>query len=292
MARTQVPGSQILDATITDADVAAANKDGAAGTASMRTLGTGAAQAAAGNDSRLSDARTPTAHASTHRLDGTDTVLTQFSPTGSVTIPDGYCVIVPGDFTLASGQTLTIAATGVLQTGGHGNPIVPMIAQQILAVDTATVTLSNIPQNFTNLILTFCGADDQSGGAAQAVNVQFNSDASSSYTSQQLTARSTTVAGAGSVAATKGQIGASTGTANQTDANAAFRVTFFSYANAQWNKLWFSHFTTFDVATGASEILLGHQSGRWKNVAPITRMDVTLAAGKFKAGCVFTLLGE
>jgi hypothetical protein len=34
--------------------------DGAAGTATKRTLGTGATQAAAGNDARLSDARTPT----------------------------------------------------------------------------------------------------------------------------------------------------------------------------------------------------------------------------------------
>jgi hypothetical protein len=42
---------------ITDAQVAAANKDGVAGTASMRTLGTGSAQAAAGNDSRFA---TPT----------------------------------------------------------------------------------------------------------------------------------------------------------------------------------------------------------------------------------------
>src|SRR5438270_893818 len=41
---------------VTDAKVAAANKDGAAGTASMRTLGTGAAQAAAGNDSRITGA--------------------------------------------------------------------------------------------------------------------------------------------------------------------------------------------------------------------------------------------
>jgi hypothetical protein len=45
---------------ITDAKVALANKDGLAATPSMRTLGTGALQAAAGNDSRLSDARTPT----------------------------------------------------------------------------------------------------------------------------------------------------------------------------------------------------------------------------------------
>lgn len=38
---------------VEDADVAAANKDGAAGTPSLRTLGTGAQQACAGNDARL-----------------------------------------------------------------------------------------------------------------------------------------------------------------------------------------------------------------------------------------------
>jgi hypothetical protein len=42
------------------AEVAAPNKDGAAATPSMRTLGTGAPQACAGNDSRLSNARAPT----------------------------------------------------------------------------------------------------------------------------------------------------------------------------------------------------------------------------------------
>lgn len=58
MPVTRIPGSLILDGTITDADVAAANKDGATGTPSMRTLGTGSQQAAAGDDSRLSDDRT------------------------------------------------------------------------------------------------------------------------------------------------------------------------------------------------------------------------------------------
>lgn len=40
---------RLESAAITDADVAAANKDGAAGTASMRTIGAGAQQSAAGN---------------------------------------------------------------------------------------------------------------------------------------------------------------------------------------------------------------------------------------------------
>lgn len=42
------------------ADFGAALKDAAAATASLRTLGTGAAAACAGNDARLSDTRTPT----------------------------------------------------------------------------------------------------------------------------------------------------------------------------------------------------------------------------------------
>jgi hypothetical protein len=63
---------QIAAGVITDADVNAANKDGTPGVASMRTLGSGAQQAAAGNDARLTNARAPTAHASTHAQGGSD----------------------------------------------------------------------------------------------------------------------------------------------------------------------------------------------------------------------------
>jgi len=45
--------------TVTDANVAAANKDGLAAVPSMRTLGTGSQQACAGNDSRLSPGASP-----------------------------------------------------------------------------------------------------------------------------------------------------------------------------------------------------------------------------------------
>jgi hypothetical protein len=48
---------------ITDTQVAAANKDGLAATPSMRTLGNSAQSACSGSDTRLSDPRTPTAHA-------------------------------------------------------------------------------------------------------------------------------------------------------------------------------------------------------------------------------------
>lgn len=60
VAALAITAAKIALATITDAQVAAANIDGASATPSLRTLGSGAAQACAGNDPRLSDPRSPT----------------------------------------------------------------------------------------------------------------------------------------------------------------------------------------------------------------------------------------
>jgi hypothetical protein len=48
--------------------------DAAAATGSLRTLGTAATSAAAGNDARFTNARTPTPHASTHEPGGSDPI--------------------------------------------------------------------------------------------------------------------------------------------------------------------------------------------------------------------------
>ena len=53
------PNPTIGALKVTDAKVAAANKDGTAATPSMRTLGTGSAQACAGDDDRRSNSRAP-----------------------------------------------------------------------------------------------------------------------------------------------------------------------------------------------------------------------------------------
>jgi hypothetical protein len=53
MPATLIEGTQIRAGTLTDTQMTAANKDGLGTVPSMRTLGTGAQQAAAGNDSRF-----------------------------------------------------------------------------------------------------------------------------------------------------------------------------------------------------------------------------------------------
>lgn len=56
LANNSVGAGTIQTSTITDTHVVAANKDGAANKASMRTLGNGALQAVAGNDARFTQA--------------------------------------------------------------------------------------------------------------------------------------------------------------------------------------------------------------------------------------------
>jgi hypothetical protein len=73
-ASTHGPAGADPVAGLTAASFAAGSVDGASGTASLRTLGTGAAQATAGNDTRLSDVRTPTVHAGSHGSAGSDPV--------------------------------------------------------------------------------------------------------------------------------------------------------------------------------------------------------------------------
>jgi hypothetical protein len=64
IAANKVDSAKVNDGSLTADDISSANKDGAAGTPSLRTLGNGPQQAVAGNDSRLSDARAPTGAAS------------------------------------------------------------------------------------------------------------------------------------------------------------------------------------------------------------------------------------
>lgn len=84
--------------------------DAAAATASLRTLGSGALQAAAGNDGRFSDARTPTAHASTHNAAGSDVLaIDAAAATGSLrTLGSGATQAVGGtDARLSDARTPT-----------------------------------------------------------------------------------------------------------------------------------------------------------------------------------------
>jgi microcystin-dependent protein len=126
------PNPQIATGAIVLTDMAASTVDQAAATGSLRTLGTGATQAAAGNDARLTNSRTPTAHATTHQPGGTDAMAVDAAAaTGSLrTLGTGATQAASGtDARLSDARTPTAHATSH-QPGGT----------DALAVDAAAAT--------------------------------------------------------------------------------------------------------------------------------------------------------
>jgi hypothetical protein len=100
LATTIAPGA------VTDAKVASANKDGLANVPSLRTIGTGSQQSCAGNDSRLSNSRTPTGPA-----------------VGAIagSFPDG---LTNGDATITMRMIQNVATGSIIgrATAGSGSP--------------------------------------------------------------------------------------------------------------------------------------------------------------------------
>lgn len=125
VAAQGVTQAKIADGAVTDTQVNAANKDGLAAVYSMRTLGTGAQQAVAGNDSRLSDARVPTGAA------GGDLAGTYPNPTlgafgGGAAGPVGDATHTPVVTVDAKGRVSALssaAISGVAPAGTAGGDL-------------------------------------------------------------------------------------------------------------------------------------------------------------------------
>jgi hypothetical protein len=124
--------------------------DAAAGTGSLRTLGTAVTSACAGNDSRLSDARTPTAHATSHKSGGADSIkLDELAAPTDITTLDattGQHGLLPK---LGGGTTNYLRADGTWATPSGSSSIFGADYQIEVVEGTSTTTSSTMQDKVT-----------------------------------------------------------------------------------------------------------------------------------------------
>jgi len=186
--------------------------DAAAGTGSLRTLGTGAAQAAAGNDSRLSDTRTPSALSVTNAMVSATAAIAKSKLAALAIVNadvDAAAAIVESKLSLASDAAAGTASRRTLGTGAaqaaagnhaHSGTYVAAVATKttayaavagdvILADATsapltvtlpvpslnALVTVKKVDASTNNVTIARHASETIDGGASAALAVRYAS---------------------------------------------------------------------------------------------------------------------
>ena len=155
------------------------------------------------------------------------------------------------------------------------------IATTTLSSNTATVTLSNIPNTYTDLIIvaTLRGSNDTESD----IWITINSDNGSNYSSTRMYAQSSSTGTDRGTNSTSINIGRQGGTVFAPNI-----IQFFNYANTNVYK---SILARSGHATSGAPISLANV-GLWRSTAAITSISfIQLGAQSYKTGSTFTLYG-
>lgn len=278
-------------------------------------LGTTATTAAAGNDSRLSDARTPTAHATSHQSGGSDAFTgivpaSAFAPAGltGATAASRYVgatasgapasgTFAVGDFVIDQTGTLWVCTTAgspgtwtQIAGGGGGSGAWTQIATQTLAAATASVTFSSIPGTYRALQFIFRAAVT---GATTEENsyVRANGDTGANYDYggpiYDYTGTSLVVTAHGD---TKWLFVNLPGTSSPANSMSSGVLTLPGYADTTIRKGVFGlgQQQRDDSAQYGRD---WHVGGRWRSTAAITSLTFAAASSTLAAGSTFALYG-
>jgi hypothetical protein len=150
------------------------------------------------------------------------------------------------------------------------------IYAQTLSNATSSITFSNIPTTFTDLVLVIEATSSADGNGISAI---FNGDTSGSYSFTYFLGNGTSTLS-----------GRSSGTswmnlANVISARSTSRINIQNYSNA----------TTFKTVVSRSSLSSKYDvtySGLWRNTAPISSIRLNVEGGSnFNSGSTFTLYG-
>jgi hypothetical protein len=151
----------------------------------------------------------------------------------------------------------------------------PISTQTVSGTSTSTITFSDIPQTYTDLILV--SALSQS--ADVSAPLRFNSDTGSNYSSTRLR-------GTGSAADSQRS-------SNGTGIEFWFG-TLSGFGNVIWQIQNYSNTTTYKTAISRNnntQDWMGASVGLWRSTSAITTVTFTVSSGYIIAGSTFSLYG-
>ena len=150
------------------------------------------------------------------------------------------------------------------------------IAKQTVGTATATVTLSSIPQTYTELILVFQGIT--TAATTENIYCTYNSDSSSLYSW-------TRIVGDGSSASSTRATTQTYQIIADTDLNQMNSIThFMNYSNTTTNKTAISR-------SNSSGLRASLYAGLYRSTNAISSITLTMSSGNFATGSTFTLYG-
>jgi hypothetical protein len=152
------------------------------------------------------------------------------------------------------------------------------IATNTLTTTATSVTFSNLPQGYTDLVLIFNGSNVTSNNG---MRLRFNSDTGSNYSETYIYGNGTSAISTRGTSQTSVQVGGDVGSTQSTVV-----VSIQNYSNTTTNK------TTLGRGSSAGT-LVDATVGLWRNTAAITSIEFRLGAGtsNFASGSTFTIYG-
>lgn len=165
---------------------------------------------------------------------------------------------------------------------GEFSTYTPIYAQTLSSA-TASVTFSNIPTTYTDLVLVFQGTVATNG---QSIIVRFNSDSGSNYSRTHLRGASTSPESVRVSSTTASWL--SYGAGVSSTAQCGGTMTIQNYANTTTYKPVLTKFSNVSGSAGAG---IEYGINGWMSTSAITSLTIAAQSGNMNSGCMFTLYG-
>ena len=155
--------------------------------------------------------------------------------------------------------------------------------------DVSSVTIENFPLSYTDLVLV-CNvhAVGSSSGAA-SLNITFNSDSNSLYSSARMQSNGSAASSSRSINQSFMTMGIVPATTSAGTVMGQTIVNIMSYSNTNINKTAFSTYAT--NAFNNTEDRIGRYAGLWRSTSAISRITLSVDSGNIRTSSNFTIYG-